>query len=144
MDTEISQPPTPDEPPLPIRTPRSPLNTVFHSDQGLRAGWRLVMYIVLILIFSEAFNLALARLIHQQKTSTPAPWQFFLLETLSFAIVFLPACLMARFERRPVGEYGLPLHSLFVARFWQGMGLCIAETTILMGCIAAFRGYTFG
>jgi uncharacterized protein len=146
MDTEISHPPlSPNEPPLPIRAPRSPLNTVFHNDSGgLRAGWRLVMYIVMILIFSEAINLVLAKLIHLQKTSTPAPWQFSLQETLSFAIVFLPACLMAWFEHRPVGEYGLPLHSLFGVRFWQGMGLGIAEITILMACIAAFHGYSFG
>src|SRR5438477_6614626 len=106
MDTEISQSPSPNEPPLPIRVPHS-LSTVFHNDTGgLRAGWRLAMYIVMILIFSEAINLVLAKLIHLQKTSTPAPWQFSLQEMLSFAIVFLPACLMAWFEHRPVGEYG--------------------------------------
>jgi len=42
------------------------------------------------------------------------------------------------------GDYGLPFHSLFGMRFWQGIGFGIAEIAVLIGCIAAFHGYTFG
>jgi membrane protease YdiL (CAAX protease family) len=51
---------------------------------------------------------------------------------------------MARLERRSVGEYGLPLQSLFGRRFWQGCALGVVEIVVLMGCIAIFGGYSAG
>jgi len=144
MDNELSQLPPGNEPSFPVRTPKPLLNTVFQNDHGLRAGWRIAMYIVMCMMFSGAINLLLANVLHLQKTNLPAPWQFFLQESMSFAIVFLPACLMAWFEHRPSGDYGLPFHSLFGMRFWQGIGFGIAEIAVLIGCIAAFHGYTFG
>jgi membrane protease YdiL (CAAX protease family) len=144
MDNEIPQLPAQEEPALPVQVPRPLLNTIFYNAQGLRAGWRLVMYIVMIIIFSVALNLALGKIFHLPKTATPAPWQIFLQEFLLLLLVFLPACLMARFEHRPVGDYGLPLQSLFATRFCQGCALGVVEIVVLMGCIAAFGGYSFG
>jgi membrane protease YdiL (CAAX protease family) len=123
---------------------RSPLNTIFYNDRGLRSGWRIAIYILLILILSFAVNLTLDKIFHVPKTSDPAPWQVFLQESLLFILIFLPACFMARLERRSVGEYGLPLASLFGRRFWQGCALGVVEIVVLMGCIAAFGGYSAG
>jgi len=123
---------------------RSPLNTIFYNDRGLRSGWRIVIYILLILILSFAANLTLDKIFHVPKTSNPAPWQIFLQESLLFILIFLPACFMARLERRSVGEYGLPLESLFGRRFWQGCALGVVEIAVLMGCIAACGGYSAG
>ena len=144
MDNELSQLPPGNQPSFPVHTPKPPLNTVFYNDRGLRAGWRITMYIAMCMIFGGAINLLLANVLHLQRPNSPPPWQFFLQESVSFAIVFLPACLMAWLEHRPAGEYGLPLHSFFGMRFWQGIGFGIAEIAILIGCIAAFHGYTFG
>ena len=144
MDNEISQQPPSAEPSLAIEAPRSRLNTVFHNNHGLRAGWRILIYIVLMLIMGAALNATLDKVFHVPKTNPPAPWQLFLSESLSFAVVFLPACLMAWFEHRPAGDYGLPRQSLFGVRFWQGCALGIVEIVVLIGCIAAFRGYSFG
>ncbi len=132
------------EPSSPARLPRSPLKTLFYNDRGLRSGWRIVIYIVLILILSFLVNLTLDKIFHIPKTSTPAPWQIFLQESLLFVLIFLPACFMARLERRSVGEYGLPLQPLFGKRFWQGCALGVVEIIVLMGCIAAFGGYSAG
>jgi len=51
---------------------------------------------------------------------------------------------MSQIEGRPVGDYGLPLDSLFGLRFCQGCVLGVVEVAVLMGCIAIFRGYSFG
>jgi CAAX protease family protein len=136
--------PLDDQPQLPIQAPRQPLNTLFYNEQGLRAAWRLVMYIVLIVILSATINLALDKIFHLSKSASQSLTGMFLMELLSFTIVFLPACLMAWFEHRPVGSYGLPLHSLFGARFWQGCAMGVVEITVLIGCIASFGGYCFG
>jgi len=144
MDIETPQPASEKQTSFPVQVPRSPLNTIFHNDQGLRAGWRIVMYIAMVLIFSTAMNFALDKIFHLPKTNSPAPWQIFLQEFLLFVIVFLPACFMAWLERRSVGDYGLPSHSLFATRFWQGCALGVVEVVMLMGCIAVFGGYSFG
>jgi uncharacterized protein len=144
MDHENPQLPAHGESSPSLQFPRSTMNKIFYNERGLRAGWRLVIYILLVLIFSTAVNLALDKVFHLPKTYTPAPWQFFLQESLLFILVFLPACLMARIEGRRAGQYGLPLDSLFGTRFWQGCALGVVEVAVLMGCIALFGGYSFG
>ena len=132
------------KPSFPPQLTRSPLNTVFCNDRGLRAGWRILIYIVLILVLAFTMNLVLDKIFHLPRTSTPGPWQIFIQEFLLFVLVFLPACFMAWLEHRSAGDYGLPLHSLFGTRFWQGCALGVIEIVVLMGCIAAFGGYSFG
>lgn len=144
MDVETPQPAPENQTSFPSQVPRSPVNTIFHNDQGLGAGWRIVMYIIMVLIFRAAMNLVLDKVFHLPKTSSPAPWQFSIQEFLLLVLVFLPACFMARLEHRSVGDYGLPFHSLFGTRFWQGCALGVVEVATLMGCIAAFGGYSFG
>jgi membrane protease YdiL (CAAX protease family) len=144
MENENPQPAAGNEPAFPIQTQRSPLNAVFCNERGLRAGWRIVIYIVLVILFSMAMNLVLDKIFHVPKTRNPAPGQIFLQESLLFVLVFLPACFMAWLERRSVGEYGLPVRTMFGPRFWQGCALGVVEISILMGCIAVCGGYSFG
>src|SRR5262252_4844171 len=137
MGHDAPQRPVHNDTSSPLQVLRSPLNTLFRNERGLRAGWRLLMYVAMIAIFSMVLNLVLGKIFQLPKISPPAPWQMFLQEFLSLMLVFLPAFLMARLEHRPVGDYGLPLHSLFGKRFWQGCALGMAEVAALMGCIAA-------
>jgi uncharacterized protein len=146
MDDQIPTLPAQDEN-RPAPSSRSPLGTIFHNEQGLRAGWRLAMYLAImaiILVFSLAINFALDKIFHVPRTSAQSFTRLLLVESLFFAIVFVPAWLMAWFEHRSVGEYGLPWHAFFGVRFWQGCALGIAEIVVLMGSIAAFGGYSFG
>jgi CAAX protease family protein len=122
----------------------TPLHAVFFNPRGLRAGWRLAIYLALVVMIVLALNLALDKIFHLPKTSNPAPWQFFLSETLSFLVVFLPALVMSKIERRPAGAYGLPLDSFLGRRFWQGCVFGLAEVAVLMALIAVFHGYSFG
>jgi len=132
------------KPSFPTELSSSPLHSIFYNDSGLRSGWRILIYIVLIVVLAFAMNLVLDRIFHVPKTSTPGPGHIFLQEFLLFILVFLPACFMAWLERRSVGDYGLPIQSLFGMRFWQGCALGVVEIVVLMGCIAAFGGYSFG
>jgi len=133
----------PAAPSLPQISPPSPTN-IFRNERGLRAGWRILIYILIVMLFSTALNLALDKIFHLPKTSSPAPGQMLLVEFLLFLVVWLPACLMAWIEHRYVSDYGLPLASAFGKLFWQGCALGVAEIVALMGCIAVFHGYSFG
>jgi membrane protease YdiL (CAAX protease family) len=130
--------------PVPLQVRRHPLNVVFFNDRGLRSGWRIVTYLVQILVLKTIANTILDSVFHVPKTDTPSFWQMFMFEALGMAIVFLPALVMARLESRPVGEYGLPARSMFGLQFWHGAALGIVEISVLIGCIALFRGYSFG
>jgi uncharacterized protein len=139
-----SSAPGPDLPSPPVVAPRHPIHQVFFNDRGLRSGWRIITYLFQILLLSIAFNFLLGRVLHLPKSATPAMWQLFLQEGLSLAIVFLPALVMARLESRSPGVYGLPARCMFRAGFWHGAALGLVEISVLIGCIAAFRGYSFG
>jgi len=117
---------------------------VFFNDRSLRSGWRITTYLLQIFVLGMAFNFLLGRVLHLPKTAMPPMWQLFLQEGLSFLIVFLPALVMARLELRPSGDYGLPARSMFRGQFWHGAALGMVEISVLVGGIAAFRGYSFG
>lgn len=129
---------------LPTQVQRRPLNVAFFNDRGLRAGWRIVLYLFQILLVSVVLNFLLGSVFHLAKTATPPMWQMMLLEGLSFLIVFLPALVMSKIESRAAGDYGLPTRFMFGTQFWHGAALGIVEISVLIGCIALFRGYSFG
>ena len=148
MDDHSEEPPEPSSqlnlPSDPLAGGRHPVRRVFFNDRGLRCGWRISAYLLQIFVLSMAFNFLLGRVLQSPKTATPPMWQLFLQEGLSFLIVFLPALVMARLELRPSGDYGLPARSMFRGQFWHGAALGMVEISVLVGGIAAFRGYSFG
>lgn len=116
---------------------------VFLNDFGLRAGWRFLIYVLLVV----GIALAAGRVIHHfvgHVRGAPPVRLLFLQEIIGFAIVFGAALLMARIEHRPVGVYGIPGRSAFGSLFWQGWLVGLCEVSALVGLIAAFGGYTFG
>ena len=127
-----------------IQVPRHPFNLLFMNARGLRSGWRIVIYLFQILVFSLAVNFLLGSVLHLPKTGQPPMWQMTLQEGLSFLLVFLPAVVMSRIESRSPGAYGLSLDGLLGARFWHGCVLGLAEISVLIACIAVFGGYKFG
>lgn len=120
-------------------------NIVFFNNRGLRAGWRILIYILLVFSVGAVIS-GVARKIHPPTHSQgfPTPRQIILQEALSFALVFGGAFLMSKIEKRPLGAYGLPGASAFGKNFWLGMFLGLAEVSLLIALIAAFGGYSFG
>jgi uncharacterized protein len=120
-------------------------NTVFFNDRGLRAGWRLLIYILMVAAFSASITFV-GRKIHPRShpPGLPTPQNMLISEAISFFLVFGCALIMARFERRPASVYGLPLSGAFGKNFWLGMFFGLAEISALMALIAAFGGYSFG
>ena len=127
-------------PVLPVPPKRNP---VLFNDRGLRSGWRLILYFLLLIIFSSAINSAI-RLFHRGHVDPQVLSQVLPLETMSFFLVFGCAWIMSRIERRSPGDYGLPLTEAFGRKFWLGMLLGLAEISLLIGLISAFGGYSFG
>ena len=125
---------------LPVPPKRNP---VLFNDRGLRAGWRLIIYILLIAIAFTLLSFALKKL-GAPTRGVPPPQAVLVQELLAFAVVFGCALIMSRIERRFPGEYGLPIAEAFGRKFWLGMLLGLVEISLLIGLISAFGGYSFG
>jgi membrane protease YdiL (CAAX protease family) len=65
-------------------------------------------------------------------------------ESIGLVSVLLAAWVMSRFEKRRVGEYGLPVRGAFGKLFWQGALFGLVEISTVLGVIAALGGYRFG
>ena len=119
------------------------LNQIFSNAEGLRAGWRLLLYMVI----TAGFFLGLKLLLMQFYRPTPDKFSFESLlysEVIGFISAFGAAVVMSFLEHRPVGVYGLPVQQAFGKLFWQGFLLGFLEITAVVGLIYAFGGYVFG
>ena len=116
---------------------------IFLNAEGLRAGWRLLLYVA----FVAVFFLGLKMLSMQFWKSTPGVFslgKLFLSEVIGFVSAFGAAVLMSFIEHRPIGLYGLPVRGAFGKLFWQGCLVGLLEISLLIGLIYAFGGYSFG
>ena len=125
---------------LPVPPRRNP---VLFNDRGLRAGWRLLIYVLLVAISFILIGFV-ARKFSAPTRGVPPPSAVLVQELLGFAVVFGCALIMSRIERRSPGDYGLPLSVAFGRKFWLGMLFGLVEIFFLIGLISAFGGYSFG
>jgi uncharacterized protein len=116
---------------------------VFLKPTGLRAGWRLLIFVAIFLALLTGSGFLLVRAVRPVRGVFSPSLQFFG-ELLSFVSATVAAWIMSRIESRPMEVYGLPLRSAFKKQFWQGCLFGLLEILTLIGVIAAFGGYSFG
>jgi len=117
---------------------------IFKGPNGLRAGWRLLIFIAILvpLEYAASFGTgALVRRVHPDKF-TP------LGVLLSYGLFVLPLLLatwtMGRIERRAFADYGLPWRRAFGRHFWQGAALSFASLTLLLMAMRLAGAASFG
>lgn len=121
---------------------------IFVGRHGIRSGWRLAIF--LSILAASIFGLfdrgilripAAARIFHQGFLS---PGFEFLLEIPTALCLLVCSLVMARIERRSLGDYGLSLRRGAGKHFFWGLfwGLCVFSGVIFL--IAAFHGFSFG
>jgi CAAX protease family protein len=116
---------------------------LFWNETGLRAGWRLLIYLALFFVFMVVSTYLLPLFSHLTRGLAFPVYQF-LGEFAGFLDAFLAAWIMSRLEQRPVGVYGLPARGTLGKQFWLGCLFGFCEICTLIGLIAAFGGYSFG
>lgn len=117
---------------------------------GLRAGWRLLIFLVIFLscLFSlgEAVRhvprlLRLLEPLREGRLEVAAA----LVAEMQLVLSLLVAVLvMGKIERRSLGDYGLPGCGAFGKHFCQGLAWGIAAVTAVMLLIFVAGGYSFG
>jgi membrane protease YdiL (CAAX protease family) len=114
LDHDAALTPTEPIPTAPIAPAQpSALRKVFIGKDGLRAGWSLLIYAVILVAIGFSVTL-IAHKIHPQpkpadmaKITQNVPPRFLLLnEAVPFLIVFFVTWIMSKIERRPNSVYG--------------------------------------
>lgn len=129
-----SEGPTPVNQVVPTRS--STLRDVFIGQDGLRAGWSLLIFIAMIAAIAFCTN----RISHKLHVPDPnsakpgaemSPLFGILAEAIPFVIVVFVTWIMSKIERRPLGVYGLGDTRKF-SHFFSGMAWGIACLSLLI------------
>ncbi len=109
----------------------STLAWFFLGPNGIRAGWRLLLFILIACLFGFAL-FRLPRLVGLRPQGGLHPSTLLFGEGMAFLAIFLSAIVMGRIEGRSLADYGLPGRGAFGPEFWRG-GLWgfLALTTLL-------------
>ncbi len=134
------------------RTPLSPppgpvtgLRAIFWSERELRAGWRVLVFLLLVVLFSVAGSF-LSVILHFPQISRTGLTATSMLaqDGIGLIAVLAATTIMGVLEGRAFGVYGLPREGAFGAHFWQGAAWGIAMITAIIFLIRSFGGFSFG
>jgi membrane protease YdiL (CAAX protease family) len=128
----------------PLDRTESFLVGLFVGPNGLRSGWRLLIYLILIALSSAVITAIVIKIYGPPPRGVPGFGASMLQEVLGFAVAFGAAGAMSLIEHRKIGEYGLPASEAFGKKFWLGFLFGLVEIGALIGLIGAFGGYSFG
>jgi uncharacterized protein len=121
---------------------RSGLRAIFSGPNGLRAGWRLLMFLAIFLAL-QLTTAAVVRLVrgpHPPITiMTPAIIGFS--EGVALVYLRIAGFVMARFEGRKFGDYGLPLRLALGKNFWLGSMWGFLAISAALLAIFALHGF---
>jgi membrane protease YdiL (CAAX protease family) len=122
---------------------------IFVGPNGIRAGWRVLMFIALTAVLMGGFVLiraggpeALREGYKNQKQVTITPILMGGSEALTLVFLGIAALAMAKLEHRKFSEYGLPLRLALKKDFWVGalIGfLAISGTLLTIFLLHGFR-----
>ena len=134
--------------PIPVPRPE-PRRNIFRGPNGIRAGWRVLLFFLFILaaVLVVAIPFAIVNLLRgggpRASFGVPAlsPAALSITEGSLFLFPAIAALIMSRIERRKFGQYGLPARSAFGKDFWIGLFAGFAAiSTCLLG-IFALHGF---
>ena len=133
LSTPISSGPPVEPPP--------PQQSIFRGPDGIRAGWRIAIYLALTALVAFLLLLMAGRFARGRNVQVTqlTPLGTMLSEAGILVTAALPALIMARIERRKFGDYGLPASSMFGRNFWIGL---VVGFVSISGCLLGI--YAFG
>ena len=117
------------------------MHKIFIGPHGLRAGWRLLLYVALWRVFAFLLDGLMAIVLPRGPRGI---WLELAVESKRMVSVLLPALVMAAIEKRPFGAYGLPGRQAFGKLFWAGTLWGIAAISLLVFAIDGVGDFSLG
>jgi membrane protease YdiL (CAAX protease family) len=116
-------------PVIPAPPPEPERSTILYGPNGLRAGWRLLIFLLILGCIIGAVYLAGHYAARKLGPRPANPGQVAMLtpglvaisELATLAMILLASWIMALIERRKLSQYGLPLRAPFPKKFWVGL-----------------------
>jgi membrane protease YdiL (CAAX protease family) len=125
-----------------VQTPQaSSLANIFRGPNGLRAFWRLLIFIGILAIFRFALNGLLHRFFGRHPDLTAKT--ILIGDGLSFTLVVIATAIMGHFEKRSFADYGLPLRGAFGPRFFEGIVWGFLAECATVGALALTGNASF-
>ena len=143
------------DPLAPVIADRPPdgVRKIFYNARGLRAGWRLLIFLIIVLLLGIIANSAIGAVIALMapkqaqvlKSGPPNPPVMLFSELVSFLTIVFATWVMSRIERRSMGEYGLPLRTGALSRFFRGYVFWgFIPLTLLLSALRLLHAFYFG
>jgi len=125
----------------------SGLKLIFIGPNGLRAGWRLLIFVALVVVLLGAFILIRTGGVQgfreaRKHVITVTPLLMGWVEAIAILLYCVATLIMGKIERRKFNEYGLPLRQALRKDFWFGLLLgfgAISGTLLTMFLLHGFR-----
>jgi uncharacterized protein len=134
----------------PAGTQRSGIENILMGPHGIRAGWRLLIFILLwfACLAAEQFTLkhipGVDAWFKAQDPNVFTPPVAILSESILLFALMVATAMMALIEKRTYADYYLPLNQFLGKKFWQGVPYGFAMLSLLLVLIAAFHGFSLG
>lgn len=112
------------------------IRAIFHNGRELRSGWRLLLFLLLVVAFYIAARKGLERLTLPEGFH---PVSFIVGDAAFLAVALIATAIMAHFEHRSLTVYGVPrLRELFGRLFRAGAvwGVVMPSATMLLIFVA--------
>lgn len=107
--------------------PKSTLKSIIVGPDGLRAGWRLLIFLAIVGVLLASFVIVRSggvhRFLEKHRSTAPITVTPLLLggsEAVAFLILCVAALIMRKIEHRKFSEYGLPWRQALGKDFWRG------------------------
>jgi len=129
--------------PAPAPTKPSAAHNIFIGPNGIRAGWRLVIFLALdfAFVYGIVHIPGVRSLLPSQQIFT-ANGLLLSEGLLNLLPLLLAAAVMTLIEKRSFADYGMPLQEAFGKRFWQGVPIGFIMLSLLLLLIAARHGFS--
>ncbi len=137
------QPPSPPDAPL--------LKRIFIGPEGLRAGWSILLFLLLVVSLSRLTTFVVHHLhlipatpkdAHTPANQAMAPVEMLRIEAISFFLIAIATWIMSKVERRPLAAYGFggprKLSRLFTGLAWGVSCLSLLVLTLWKTGLLAF------
>jgi membrane protease YdiL (CAAX protease family) len=119
--------------------------SIFLGPNGLRAGWRLLIFFAVFIPLAfgaSRITDILTQKLHTETMGTPLGISVMMGTFL--AALLLASATMARIERRRFADYGLPWRRAFCRQFWIGAAFSLVSITLMLFVIHLAGGFSFG
>ncbi|HTC92765.1 MAG TPA: CPBP family glutamic-type intramembrane protease [Terriglobales bacterium] len=130
----------------PPATPAHPIHNIFIGPNGLRAGWRglifLALFVITLFFVSICFVTIAPSFFQRHRFLSPA--LIIANEVLYLMALFFVLFVISRLEHRSIGSYGLPAQHAFKSTFWAGAAVGFVSLTLLLLAIRTLHGFYFG